>query len=355
MDRQLRRMRRTARRLEAGAGGQSCSGCGRATHPLVGEESRVAVIGEAPPGGVVCEVPLLFEAGLRAAVRPRRHRRGRGDDAGERSSHGFEPRCSGARGAAGPGERRVAGSDLASSTTATWSTARVRARAYDARPGAGGCGATTARGCDGRERRSRRGLRRRAGSRGAGASSWSSGRRGPAWWCRAFRARSIPSTTRTRSPRWPSSTTSTPTWWRRWRGPRAASTPRRVAGAGAVGLMQLMPDTADWITGLDSWKGAHEPDLTDPAGQPGTGCLLPGLPAASASTATPRRRWPPTTPGRARWAGGSDAGGGAESFDRRRHPLPRDPRVRASGWSTTGTLYARAIRMRSRRECGRRA
>jgi soluble lytic murein transglycosylase len=40
--------------------------------------------------------------------------------------------------------------------------------------------------------------------------------------------------------------------------------PDVVSHAGATGLMQLMPDTATWITKLDRWKGGKAPKLTDP-------------------------------------------------------------------------------------------
>lgn len=34
-----------------------------------------------------------------------------------------------------------------------------------------------------------------------------------------------------------------------------------VSRVGAVGLMQLMPETAEWIAGRDDWKGPPQPDL----------------------------------------------------------------------------------------------
>ena len=41
--------------------------------------------------------------------------------------------------------------------------------------------------------------------------------------------------------------------------------PTAESGVGAVGLMQFLPATAEWVTTLDGWKGPKNPVLTDPA------------------------------------------------------------------------------------------
>ena len=40
--------------------------------------------------------------------------------------------------------------------------------------------------------------------------------------------------------------------------------PEAESGDGALGLMQLLPSTAKWVTTLDGWKGPKNPTLTDP-------------------------------------------------------------------------------------------
>ncbi|MHB0980581.1 MAG: lytic transglycosylase domain-containing protein [Thermoleophilia bacterium] len=41
--------------------------------------------------------------------------------------------------------------------------------------------------------------------------------------------------------------------------------PAAVSSAGAVGLMQIMPATGEWIVRRDDWQGGPVGDLTDPA------------------------------------------------------------------------------------------
>lgn len=40
--------------------------------------------------------------------------------------------------------------------------------------------------------------------------------------------------------------------------------PEAVSEDGAVGLMQLMPETAEWVSGLRAWEGRNRYDLTEP-------------------------------------------------------------------------------------------
>jgi soluble lytic murein transglycosylase len=40
--------------------------------------------------------------------------------------------------------------------------------------------------------------------------------------------------------------------------------PSAESGVGALGLMQLLPSTAKWVTTLDGWKGPKNPALTNP-------------------------------------------------------------------------------------------
>ena len=40
--------------------------------------------------------------------------------------------------------------------------------------------------------------------------------------------------------------------------------PKAESVDGALGIMQLLPTTAKWVAGLNSWKGPKNPSLTDP-------------------------------------------------------------------------------------------
>jgi soluble lytic murein transglycosylase len=97
--------------------------------------------------------------------------------------------------------------------------------------------------------------------------------------------------------------------------------PEAVSPAGAVGLMQLMPETADWVTGLDSWQGDDAPDLTDPADNLELGaCYLGYLTETLGGRATPALAAYNAGPSVAgRWI---EAAGGEDSFDLTDIPYP---------------------------------
>ncbi len=88
-----------------------------------------------------------------------------------------------------------------------------------------------------------------------------------------------------------------------------------VSPVGAVGLMQLMPDTAAWLSGLDIWRGDSSPKLTDPADNLELGaCYLEYLTAKFGEehllAALAAYNAGPTNVGR--WI---EAAGGADTFD----------------------------------------
>jgi peptidoglycan lytic transglycosylase len=96
--------------------------------------------------------------------------------------------------------------------------------------------------------------------------------------------------------------------------------PEARSHAGAVGLMQLLPKTAEWLTGLDGWKGPDNPALTNPQDSLELGaCYLAYLQntldsptaalAAYNAGPTPVRRW-------------VDKAGGGDAFDVDDIPYP---------------------------------
>lgn len=90
--------------------------------------------------------------------------------------------------------------------------------------------------------------------------------------------------------------------------------PQAVSSAGAVGLMQLMPETAQWVTGLDSWQGVSDPELTDPGDNLELGaCYLHYL-AETFGDGT-RLALAAYNAGQGTVRGWIEAAGGADSFD----------------------------------------
>ena len=346
--------RARAGRGGARAAGASCAGWRSSPIRWWPRRSRGASRRRRPGRVVVCEVPLLFEAGYERPVRPGRHRRGRARSRGGGApSHALRPGAvrASSRRLQASSERRVAGSDLAffNDGDCRATCARSCGEAYDTARGAGsrqrpmsaaGCGARRA----GRSAETapaapprRRWLIAASWRVAGGRWSWcvvavaaSPG----GWWCPASRRRSIPSTTRTRSPRWPSKYGLDPYLVAAVVTTESGFDPEAVSRAGAVGLMQLMPDTAEWVTGLDSWKGADEPGphrsrRTAWSWAPATWPIC-----CDRSTATPGWRWPPTTPGQGT-VGELGRGGGRRGVLRTATTSrSRDPGVRASGWST---------------------
>ena len=122
------------------------------------------------------------------------------------------------------------------------------------------------------------------------------------------------------------STASIRTWSRPSRGRRAASTRGGVArGSGGPHAAHARHGGVDHRAGrLEGAEGARPHGS---GGQPGAGRLLPGLSAATGSTATRRPPSRPTTPGRTSVAGWVEAAGGADAFGLDDIRLPRDART----------------------------
>jgi soluble lytic murein transglycosylase len=97
--------------------------------------------------------------------------------------------------------------------------------------------------------------------------------------------------------------------------------PNAVSPAGAVGLMQIMPDTAEWITGLGSYRGDNNPVLEDPADSLELGACYLGYLLKSFEGAT-KPTLAAYNAGQSVVADWVDAAGGPESFDLADIPYP---------------------------------
>ena len=90
----------------------------------------------------------------------------------------------------------------------------------------------------------------------------------------------------------------------------------QTSHAGAKGLMQMMPETADYIARKSGGTRFERARPRDAADQHRLRLLVPALPAATSTTATRSSRSPPTTRARARSTSGARDGRrrGARSF-----------------------------------------
>ena len=126
--------------------------------------------------------------------------------------------------------------------------------------------------------------------------------------------------------------------------------PDAESHAGAVGLMQFLPGTAEWVTGLDGWKGPKNPALKNPQDSLELGaCYLAYL----------LRRFDDPTAAIAAYNAGPNAVagwikkvGGADDVRSGGHPVPRDAGIRPHGWRTPGRCSKRRTRTPSRSPSG---
>ena len=102
----------------------------------------------------------------------------------------------------------------------------------------------------------------------------------------------------------------------------------QTSHAGARGLMQITPETADFIARRSGGIRFEQGDLATPADQHLLRHLVPALPDRPLRAATRRSRSPPTTRAGQRRPLGRARGRARELRQRAPHPVPGDARLR---------------------------